>query len=497
LPLLVSAAVGFVSLPLFLRFFGNDLYAVWSYVAVLAGMFGFSDVGIGVSVGRYVGVALGRNDQDGVRGYWGTGNAIILPFLAVASLLFIGLGVWLGPKWFNVSTENVSLLRWCFVAGGAGLFFAYYGNHWMILSQAFLDFRFISMVRVALALLQIIPALLLAAFTQNPLLVTAWGALVNLLQLIIFIWHARRKYQMGFHFRAASMARVREMAAFAGKTFAAVISSSVFGSIDRVLLGRFAPSADFSPYTFSSNATTRLQSFSVSVMGPVLFNTARIVEEGREEAAKIYNETFTFIFDWYVLAALWIGLWHPVLLRLWLTHTMGAGLGLATAAKVGPLLVPLVIACCFNAMSNISTAQLTSINRLGVAVIFSTSAGLLAVAGVWIGWNLAGLVGAAYGFMFSRLALVGQDVFIIRLLAAGGWLAPHTWSRFGAQCLLAAVLAPIYFILPPTSLWLLIPAGFHAGLVAAWLLRKPVRRIMGEVKGLQTLLQLIRAGIDS
>ena len=90
-------------MPLFYRYFGNDLYALWGYVVTFAGMFGFSDLGVGVSVGRYVGVALGRNDHDSVRGYWGTGNAVILPFLTLASLLFIFLGAWLGPKWFNVA----------------------------------------------------------------------------------------------------------------------------------------------------------------------------------------------------------------------------------------------------------------------------------------------------------------------------------------------------------------------------------------------------------
>ncbi len=481
--MLVNAAVGFVSLPLFLRFFGNDLYALWSYVAALAGMFGFADLGVGVSVGRYIGVALGRNDHDSVRGYWGTGNAIILPFLTLASLLFIILGVWLGPMWFNVSPANVGLLRSCFAAGGFGLFFGYYANHWMVLSQAFLDFKFISAVRVVLALLQIIPAVLLAAFTRNPLLVVIWGALVNALQLLVFVWHARRKYQMGFQFRDAGMRHLREMAAFVGKSFAALITGSLFNPIDRVLLGRFALPPEFSPYAFSSNATTRLQSFGLSVMGPVAYNTARIVGAGREAAAKINNDTFAFVFDWYLLAAIWIGVWHPVLLRLWLTHTMGRELGLATAAKVGPLLVPLVVACCLVAISNISSAQLMSLNRLGAGVIFSIIAGLLAVAGVCRGWTSAGVVGAAYGYLFSRLALVGQDLFIIRLLKAGGWLAPRTWFRFAAQCLVAAALASAYWVFPATSLWLLIPAALHGGLVAAFLLRQPLGKILAGVGG--------------
>ena len=98
LPLLVTAAVGFFSLPLFLRYLGNNMYALWGYIVTFNGMFGFADMGLSVAVGRYISVALGRNDQDAVRGYWGTGNLIMIPFLTLVSLAFIGLGVWLGPK---------------------------------------------------------------------------------------------------------------------------------------------------------------------------------------------------------------------------------------------------------------------------------------------------------------------------------------------------------------------------------------------------------------
>jgi len=384
LPLLVTAAVGFFSMPLFLRYLGNDMYALWGYIVTFGGMFGFADLGLGVAVGRYIGVALGKNDHDAVRGYWGTGNLIILPFLALVSVAFIGLGVWLGPKWFNVLPSEVPLLRWCFLAGGFGLFFSYYGQYWLILSQAYLDFKFIGLLRVVMTLVQILPSVALAFFTKNPLLLVGWAALTSLLQLGVFVRHAWMNYHLGLDLRMASFARLREMAAYTGKNFIGLITGSLFGSVDRVLLGKLAPTADFSPYFFSGNIAARLQGLSVAVMGPVLFNTARVVDDGRAAAAKIYNETFTFVFDWYLLAALWLVLWHPVLLRLWLVHTMGLGLGEQTAPLVAPLLFPLVGACCFSALANISGAQLASVNRLGMVIGFSTVAGLLAVPGVWI-----------------------------------------------------------------------------------------------------------------
>jgi O-antigen/teichoic acid export membrane protein len=464
-------------MPLTLRFLGNEMFAVWSYVSIFAGMFGFADMGLGVTVGRYIGVALGRNDHASVRSYWGTGNAVMLPFLAVVSLLFTGLGAWLGPQWFKVSSANVDLLRWCFAAGGLGLFLNYYATYWLVLSQAHLDFKFVSVLRTGTNLASVIPSIFIAWLTHNPFYLIAWSVLVSFFQLAIFVLHARKKYDLGFDLRAASVARLREMSAYVGKTFLNLMAGSLFAGIDRVILGKLALPVLFNPYIVASNMAARLQSLSVATMGPVFFNTSRVAEGGQQSAAKIYDEVFTFLTDWYLLAALWIGLWHPVLLRVWLSHTLGPGLWPAMAHQVAPLLMPLVIACCITSLANISAAQLTPLNRVGATIGFTVAAGLLAIAGVWAGWHQAGVVGSAYGFLFSRGVYLAQDLFTIRLIRARGWINPKVWLKAGAQVLVSAALASAYFIFPPDSYWLLPFAALHAGLVAAWLLRQPLQKI--------------------
>jgi O-antigen/teichoic acid export membrane protein len=474
LPQLVAATAGVISLPLYLRFLGYEMNSVWLYVTVLNGMFGFADMGMGVAVGRYLGVALGNKDSEALKAYWGTGNAIIFPFLALMALVFIVIGVWLGPKWFNVSSQNVLLLRECFVAGGFGLFFAYYSQYWNILAQAHLDFKFVGILRVVCTLAQIIPTIILAAFTKNPFYLVVWSTFIGLLQLLAFVWHGRKYYRLGFHFESARLARAREMSAYIGKNFFGLIIASTFGQIDRVILGRFAGHVPFVNYTWAANIGSRLQALSVSVMAPVFFNSARAGGDRNASAAKIYNDTFQFVFDWYLLAALWICLWHPVLLRVWLTHSMGTQMGQQTAALIAPLLVPLVIASCITAISNISNAQLSSINHLGKALCFSVLGGLLTVCGVLIGWHVASIVGAAYGFLFARVANIAQDLYAIRLIKAGGWLSSRTWKMFFAQGIIAAVFSSLYLALGKDSYWLLIPAALHGILVGGWILRRPI-----------------------
>jgi O-antigen/teichoic acid export membrane protein len=478
-PLVVTAAVAFFSAPLFVRYLGTEMYAMFLYVTGVSAMFGFADLGLGTVVGRNISMALGKNDLAAVRRYWGTGNLIVLPVLILVTLGFIGLMVWLGPLWFDkLAPTHVGLFRACLVVNGLGLFFAYYGTFWLAVSQAYLDFKFIGLIRAVVSPLQIIPSVLLAGHTHNPFWVLAWGTLVVMVQLGILIWHARRHYSLGLCLGSARLSCAREMAGYTAKMIVGLVMGAMFAPMVPSLLGRLATTVAFVPYGLSNNIAARLQSLSVAVMGPVLHNTARVMEGSRVATAKIYNDSFAFMFDWYLLAVLWLGLWHPILLRAYLIHTMGYPLGQDTAVAVGPLLIPLVLACAFSAMSNISTAQLTSINRLGTTIIFSIAAGLLSVAGVLLGWRMAGMLGAVYGYLFSRIALVAQDLYTIRLIRAGGWLDPHTWWKVAGQSLVATLFALVYLVLPRLSYWLLIPAALHGGLVAAWLLRQPLRRFL-------------------
>jgi len=475
LPLLVVTVVNIVSVPLFYRFLGPEKYALWMYVLTFTGIFGFMDLGLGVAVGRYIGMALGKGDQAAVREYWGTGNVIAIPLLGVMAAVFVFAGVGFGPLWFNVPPSHAALLRWSFVAGGIALFLAYYSQFWLILSQAHLDFKFLGIIRTAVALLHILAAVPLAWATGNPLLLIGWTCAVSALQLGILVWHARRSYGLGLELPSAGMRRAREMASYTGKIFAGLIVNSVLGSLDRLVLGKLAPPAQFTHYTIASNVGGRLQGLSGAMMGPVFSNTNRSLgADASGPVAAIYNETFAFVFPWYLLVAIWGALWHPILLRLWL----GAGLG----AAVAPVFTPVLVGCCITAVAGISAAQLASLNRVGAGVFFNVVTGLLLVAGVYTGWTWGGLAGVAWGFLFSRAVLVTQDLFVIRLVKAGGWLAASTWKHTALQGAGGLVFSASLLLWSADSLWQLIPATLHGAAVAAWILRHSARSVWDKMR---------------
>jgi O-antigen/teichoic acid export membrane protein len=478
MPLMVVSVVNLASVPLFFSYLGPEVYGLWFYVNTFSGMFGFADLGIGVSVGRYIGVALGRGDTAAVREYWGTGQAAALPLVALMGIVFTVLGVIFGPLWFKVAPEQVSLMRVCFVLGGLSLFLNYYSQMWVILEQAHLDFRFLAILRTAATLAGLLPSILIARATGNLIWMMSWGVGVSALQLGVYYWHSRRKYGLGLNLASASWARAREMSAYLAKIFASIVVGGPLAYMDRLVLGAVAPSpASAAPYAVCVQAGSRLQGLGVSVMGPVFHNTTRAEGRGeRVSAAAIYNEMFNFTAGWYVLAVVWAAVWHPVFLHYWLDILTGKHI----ATAVSPVFTPVIAAFCLWAMASVSSSQLGALDRAGTALGFSVAGGVFAAVCVYVGWHMAGLTGVAYGFLISRLVFVAQDIYTACLVGALGWLGGRFWLGIAVQTALGGTFALLYFVLPRESIWLLLFAALHGGLVAVWLLRHPLRRAVTD-----------------
>lgn len=496
LPLLSITVVNLVSVRFFYRFLGPEMYSLWFYVSAISGMFGFADFGMGMAVARYVGTALGRGDQKAVREYWGTGNLFGIPLLLLMALVFSVGGAIFAPQWFDkLRPEDEPLLRWGFILGGIGLFFSYYNNFWIILFQAHLDFRFIGTTRAIVSVLQVVLTMWLAYLTRNPVYLILTGVVIGMFQLGFFVWYSVTRYNLGFSLLDASRARVREMSGYTAKSFATLVTGSTLGSLDRLILGKIAAPVAFAHYSICNNFGSRLQALGGTMMGPVLSHTSRAVGRGHHGTpAVIYNETFNFAFGWYVLIAIWAVVWHPIFLRLWL--------GKELAQSVAPAFVPLVIAFCISAMTNVSAAQLGPLNRIGMQLFFTAVNGLALGLGVWLGWRLNehiiigdvsflgvspvlnwrrdGLAGVAWGVVASRIVLIMQDLYMARLIHAGGYYAFNTWKHLLGQLIVGAAFYSVYLVFPRHSYWLVLFAGLHGLIVALWLLRHQVRRFFGK-----------------
>ena len=255
------------------------------------------------------------------------------------------------------------------------------------------------------------------------------------------------------------------MSAYTGKALATLIINCVFSPIDRLIAGRLAAPAAFTQYTIASNLGARASSFGFAAVAPVFTNTSLSVGEAKTRSADIYNEAFRFLSSWYFFGVVWITVSASASCWIWRCQT---------GAHVAPLLPPLLIAYAITGISLISSAQLGALNRLGTQAIFHLSSGLVTIPAVYVGWRFGGPIGMAYGYALSRLPLVLQDFYLLRMIGAGGWLESATWLDISSQVAIGILFLLLRNAVALSTGWAILLPVLHGGLVSLWLIRQNV-----------------------
>lgn len=466
LPILLLAILSVVTVPIYYHSFGPEMYALWFAVQTMTGSFGFMDLGMGVATGRFIGVAIGRGDFAAAREYWASGNLVNLVFLGAMALAFGLLGSFGGAQWFQAVHFDHPVFLSCIWASAAGLFVNYYSQGWQILLQAHLEFRWLSINRSFFSLLTGIGMAGFAWLFHNPFPSILYGVGIGILQLASLIWRAHRRHLMGPSLRYARWARLREMFAYSGKTFLALISGSVLSSLDRWVLGRVAGATPFISYNVASNLASRAQGLSVAIMGPIFHESSRGVGgEDIPRLADIYRRSFNLLAPIYILSTLWITTWQVPWLNLWL--------GPKLATEVSHVLPFLIWAATISAISNISGAQLGPLNLVGTGTMIQSISWACSGLLVWAGWQLHGLEGSAAGLLAGRFVLFFQDALVRRKIHVRSGIMP-----FCKMILVSALFCWLTYwaglLWAPTSIsQLLISLICIAGLSLVWWFTRP------------------------
>jgi O-antigen/teichoic acid export membrane protein len=472
LPILVTSVVSIVSVPLYFKALGEQMYAMWFYMGTLTGAFGFMDLGLGVAIGRFIGVALGSNNTIAAKEYWASGNALAAPALVILAALFLFLGMVFGPSWFKLGGSDAAVLRWSVLWGALGLFFTYYGAIWQNLCCTYLDFKFYSIVKTWSSLVSSVGCVLVALYFKNIAHVFFFNMLLSIILFWIFFKRVNNKF-IPLDFSFFKKSRLVEMSPYTIKTFLQLISGSVLGSMDRLFLGRYAPAADFAAFGVAQNIGGRISGLSVAIMGPIFHNTTRGVGGDQSKApADIYQQSFSLVFPFCSLAAMGVFFWSQPAIELWL--------GDINSAAVITVFPWIFLGLTLNAIANISGAQIGGINRVGTGLIFQTSVSLLSAACVVGGFFAMGIEGAAIGFFASRLVWLGQDVFVRRQVRVP--LADYSkagWVLIRQFLSMLALWLPFYLFAKENWVWLLgaVFSALTLGLLEIYLQIKSFRKI--------------------
>jgi hypothetical protein len=263
------------------------------YVLTFTGAFGFMDLGLGVAVGRYIGLSLGKGDQSAVRDTGERATQSLVPILGLMAGAFSIVGAVGGP---DGSTCHLRTSAFC---SGRSL-------------QAELPFSLLITAIVADSVTGTLGFPICRHCANGNQCCAGWSSRApgvgdaGPLSVNRLVGHhgcvATFRPNMAcpsfvpdyFRFRFRTMDAPKGNGSLHREDICDAVRQFVLRCDRSLILGKIAPAAEFAHYTIAANAGNRVQALSQATMGPIFNQTNRVLSAGLPGVAAIYNEAFGF-----------------------------------------------------------------------------------------------------------------------------------------------------------------------------------------------------------
>ena len=463
----IASLLSLLLVPAYVGYIGIEAYALVGLFAVIQSWIALLDLGMTPTLGREMArYSAGTVDAGTIRTLLRSLETVYLVLALVIALLLFLLSDYLASRWLragDLPVEDIAralgmlgvvvTLRFC-----EGL---YRGGLLGLQMQVW-----VNAVSTGLALLRSLGALaVLALISPTVGAFFIWQGLVSLLTVLVLglKLHASIAGPAGTaRFSLASLVRIRT---FAGGVFATSLLSVLLTQVDKLLLSRLLPLAEFGYFMLASTLATGLWMIGAPVVlavGPLMVR----LHESRDEAAlaNAYHKASQLVSVGVVPAMLVLALFAPGVVLAWSGDP-------ALAAGAGPILALLGVGTGLNALLQLPyqlqlaagwTGLAMRVNLVAVLVMVPLLLwavprhGPLAAATVWAAINAAYLL-VTIPLMHRRLLpaemwrWLGRDILaplggagiVLALawlvqpsVAAGRW----SWAWFLAATGLAALL---------------------------------------------------------
>ena len=413
------ALMGFVFVPIYIRYMGIEAYGVIGLFAILQAWLALLDTGLNIPLRREMAGFMGSGgDSTGIRDLLRSIEMIALVLAVLVGGCIHLSSTWLADHWLRADSlppSDVALAFSCMGAVTALRMVEGVYRSCLLGLQRQVEFN---LVNSAVATFRAVGAVAVLAWLAPTLQAFfLWQALMSLASLAL-LWRLTQSALPPAPRRAMfSVLRLREIGMFAGSTMSVTLLGLMLTQIDKVLLSRLLPLADFGQYTLAAVVAGALYVLSSPVTQAVFPRLSQLHASGDTTGlARAFHQGAQAVSVVLGSAGVVLIAFSEPFLRLWTGDP-------ALARQVSPVLELLVAGTVLNATIGMPyQAQLAHgwgglavrINMIAVLLIIpgllwaTPRFGAVGAAGVWVVLN-AGYVLVMPYFMHRRI-LAGEKL---------------------------------------------------------------------------------------
>jgi O-antigen/teichoic acid export membrane protein len=457
----LRALLNLVSIPLLIRYLGNEMYGLWVLIVAILGVAMVADGGLSTSMTYFGAKDLAGDDSVGL-GH--TVAAALLSTLVLAVLMgvVVELAAPLIMSFFDnlpiaqqragtiaIRLGAVSLVALLMQNVLSGLFHA---------MQLYGTSNLLSTVQLAI---NTIGYIAIAAAGGSVTSLMAWQVCVSVVALAVYALVARSLLRRRAASLRISTEKIRAVSKYGAHTWVGSLGSVAFSQLDRIIVGKSLGTSVLAVYGAITGVVKQINTFTAVPVQPLLPQLAQLSMDG-SMAGEIRTAVRRALhINTLGALALGLGLFTlaPVVLPVLLDRS-------ATPLEITALRVGAIIYGLFS-LNGVGYYVLLAMHRLRSFMFIQLLSGVLAIALIAIGcrYGLVGAITGNVGYLgVSALSLLGMRYVDVTFMTWTGWIRP--------ALLWAAATTMVALVVPQHPAVLVIAATIQCAVLAVWFARE-------------------------
>lgn len=434
----IHTVVAVLLTPFLVHRLGDTQFGIWILVNTLVGHFQLLELGLMLSIVRYVAFHSARGETRTVESIVGSA----LAFLGVVSVVTVPVALalsWLGPSLFTLGAADTGMFGQAILLTGLITVVGYFRRLFYAVIQGYQRFALLNVCSVTGALFG--AGASVVAVTR--------GHGVTALLLILFVRTAfELALELGFVFwklglhpspRVATRAQIRTLASYSSYAFLMNAALKVTYGSDTYVLGIYAPVSNITPYSIGNQVSSALDSVAEPMVS-LLFPLASELDasQSRESLRRLMLRGSQITLLLTAPGAMFVA-WHGAQIITW-------WLGESYVATCLPFLHAFLAVSVCGAFADVPGQILLGIGRIRFVAFVSVAKAVLKVGLALTLVRFYGVIGVVLATLLSTLSLTTLLTVSYACRAIGsrllGW-----YARVAAPAVSVCVAAAACFAL--------------------------------------------------
>lgn len=395
----VLLALGFFTTPFIIHRLGNESYGILVIVTAVVGYFSILDLGLGVSVIKFLADYHAKKDKKSIEKIIGTALTAYIIIGLVGALLITIFAQTLASKFLNISPSLIPVAVMVFYVSALGFLINMVLAVFHAVPAALQRMDILNTRNIFFGVLNTFGIIALLFFGYSLLAVVIWSVAVSAVATVAFLVIILRLlpgFSIRPRFDKSTFLKLLRFGSF--KSLSNIFGQVVF-QLDRLLIGIFLPISAVTFYTAPVNLVQKGLSAVLNITNavfPAMSASHAVRDIGRVKDLYLRMSKFIVFIIFPLMTILFI--FSDLIINLWL--------GPEFVSRSSPVLKILAPAYFIAAISSPGVVAADALNKPQIATYFAGASALINLSAALILIPNFGIEGAAWALLINFLAQV-------------------------------------------------------------------------------------------